>query len=311
MAMTNKQAQIADPILSKVAQGFIHADRVGRELFPVVEIDTRSAKIIKFDKKSFMKYNTLRAPGSSTKRVQFGYSDGSVQLNGHSLEGLVPTETSQAAASVPGIDAARDLAINPTMDIFSLEEELKQAEIATDAANYDVNHKVTLAGTDKWTDKANSNPEGDVDTAKEAIRSTTGFYPNVMILSPKDYMALKQHPLIKDQYKHTSSKSITLEMIAAYFEVDTVKVGKSVWVPDEDSPFQDAWGKTVLAYVPPAGLRSARVPSYGYTYRLRGYTLVEQPYHDRNAKSWVYPITDERDVNMTAMSAGFLIGGAS
>jgi hypothetical protein len=47
-------------------------------------------------------------------------------------------------------------------------------------------------------------------------------------------------------------------------------------------------------------------PSYGYTYRLRGNPAVESAYQDRNAKSWIYPVTDELSPVIAGALSGYL-----
>ena len=81
-------------------------DMVGDVLFPVVPVDQRGGKIITFGKEDFRLYATGRAPGSNTRRVQFGHSGGPFALAQHSLEGVVPFEIMQDANAVPGIDMA-------------------------------------------------------------------------------------------------------------------------------------------------------------------------------------------------------------
>ena len=307
--LSTAQARIVDPILTTVAHGYTHPERVGRKLFPVIHVPARGGRVIKFGKEAFVKYNLKRSPGANTKRIQVGYASDPISLTQDAIEGLVPIEYLQEASAVPNLDVARDLAINPTMDIITNAEELEQAAKATNASNYDADHKVTLTTTDKWT-HADSDPAGDVKTAKEAIRKTTGHYPNIFILKPSDFNALCEHPKIQERFKFTSSDSVTTSMLANYFDVDEVVVGKAVWVPNEDADFEDAWKASVLAFVP-KGSQTLHTPSYGYTYRLQGYSIVEKPYFDNGAKSWVYPTTDERQINMTAMGAGYLFSGAS
>ena len=57
-------------------------------------------------------------------------------------------------------------------------------------------------------------------------------------------------------------------------------------------------------------MMDAGLPSYGYTYRLRNYPIVESSYMDRNAKSWVYPVTDSLQPVAAAINAGYLISAA-
>jgi hypothetical protein len=95
-------------------------------------------------------------------------------------------------------------------------------------------------------------------------------------------------------------------MLAAIFDVERVIVGKAV-VSDDKGAMTDVWGNnTVLAYVPttPSGMEE---PSYGYTYTMEGHPLVEQPYYDNNAKSWIYPVTYERAAVIAGVTSGFLI----
>ena len=66
----------------------------------------------------------------------------------------------------------------------------------------------------------------------------------------------------------------------------------------------------VIAYTELGGLAAMGAPTFGYTYRLTGYPMVEAPYYDRNAKSWVYPVTDEVAPVIAGASAGYLISAA-
>ena len=92
LQMTTGQARVIDPILSTVSQGYQNAEFVGTALFPVVPVDQRGGKVIAYGKEDFQIYNTGRAPGAGTKRVQYGHTSGNYSLEQHSLEGLVPFE---------------------------------------------------------------------------------------------------------------------------------------------------------------------------------------------------------------------------
>jgi hypothetical protein len=66
----------------------------------------------------------------------------------------------------------------------------------------------------------------------------------------------------------------------------------------------------VLAYTETGSMVEMGAPSYGYTYQLAGYPLVEEPYYERNPKSWIYPVTDEVAPVMAGADAGYLIQNA-
>lgn len=305
--MTNAQARVVDPVLTTVAQGYKNGRMVADFLFPVVPVDQRGGKILQFGKEDFALYNTARAPGANTKRVQFGYLGAAYALEQHSLEGKVPFEHLQEANQVPGIDLGRG-AVNKTQNIILLSNEYQAANIARNAANYAAANKTALAGTSRWDDYASgvSDPAADIDTAVEAIRAQVGQRPNTVVLSPKAFKAAKRHPKLIDRVKYTSRDSLTLDLLADLFDVERVVSGDAIY--DANGTMTDVWGKDVIvAYTEIATADDGGVPSYGYTYRLRGNPMVEMAYQDRNAKSWIYPVTDERAPVIAAAAAGYLI----
>jgi hypothetical protein len=299
----NSQVRVIDPILSNVVQGYKHAEHVGKVLFPRVSVGVSGGQVIEFGKESFKLYAAHRTPGGPTKRIQFGYAGKPFALLQDALEGQVPREHMRDAKAVPGIDLG-SRSVNLVMNSLSLALENEQAGIARDAANYDANHKVDLAAA-KWTNDAN-NPITDIDAGREAIRSSVGIYPNVIVLSAKAFNAAKNNANVLNKFKYTSSESITAEMLAGLWNLQKVVVGVAISFNDAGVP-TDIWGNdAVLAYVP--GMASTiEEPSYGYTYTMEGNPLVEEPYYDRNSKSWIYPVTYERAPVLSGITSGFLL----
>lgn len=300
--MNNRQVRVIDPILSTHAQGYRHPEHVGMALFPRVPVAVSGGQILTFGKESFRDYNIRRTPGSATKRVQFGYAGKPFALVQDALEGVVPREHLRDASQTPGINLGQR-ATNNAMRIASLALEVEQATLARDASNYDSDHKVDLASS-KWTDDAN-NPAKDIRTGQEAIRETTGMEPNTLMLSAKAFAAMRENAKVLERFKYTSRDSVTTEMIAKLLDLDSVVVGRAVTAGSGDA-FSDVWGgDAVLAYVPQQA-SSMEEPSYGYSYTMDGHPLVEQPYYDNNAKSWLYPATYERAPVISGMEAGYL-----
>ncbi|MCA1492708.1 major capsid protein [Ensifer sp. NBAIM29] len=310
-ALNQRTAAVIDPILSTHARGYRNSTFIYTALFPRVTIPSRSMRVIRFGKEAFRLMNTRRAPGTEKKRVQYGYASDPVALVQDALEGVVPVEHQEEAEAVPGIDLGAG-AINMVLDVVDLGHEHESAQLARNAANYDVNHKLALVGADRWTDP-NSDPKADIDAAKEAIRRSIGRYPNTLALGPNSGNALKNHPKIKEQFKYVSKDSITVEMLAAYFDIKKVIIGAAVYLPetaDDSAIANDVWGDdAVLAYVPETG-DNFQVPSYGYTYELKGYPQVEQPYFERSNDSWIYPTKVERRAILTGAEGGFLFQNA-
>lgn len=309
MPLNQSQARVIDPINTNVAQGYRHPDHIGMVLFPRVPVMVSGGKVIEFGKEAFKEYSTHRAPGADTAEVSFGHEGKPYALENHALNGKVPREHQRDARIVPGIDLS-SRAVNGVMRINSLSLERQQANIATDASNYDGNHKLTLTGTDRWNDKDNSDPIADVLAAREAIRSTVGIYPNVLELGPEVFNALCEHPKILEKIKYSQAGIITEQLLAAVFSISKVVVGKAVGFNELGDTATDFWGKhAVLAYVPP-NPSGAEEPSYGYTYTMEGHPLVETPWWHNGKKSWMYGVSYERAPVLSGMTSGFLIATA-
>lgn len=299
------QDRVVDPILSAVARGYVAPNAgVAEVLFPYVDVGARAGRILSFGPDDFKLVNTARAPGSNTKRVQFGHASVPFSLADHSLEGSVPRERLQEAAAVPGIDLAAG-AVRKVQNMMGLEREKQAADLATNAANYGASNKETLTSTARWDNPA-SDPFVDINDARQVIRSQTGVKPNVLELGPKVLTALRSHPKILDRLSTASDRPpATLAQLQTLFEVERVIEGDAVY--HDGTSFIDLWGTfAVLAYTTPKSLAEMGSPSFGYTYRLQGMPEVEEPYFERNPKTWFYPVTDAYQAVLAGPSAGFL-----
>lgn len=305
--MTPAQARVIDPILTTVAKGYAPSSGfVGMSLFPVVPVAQRGGKTLVFGREAQRVYTNLeRAPGVNTKRVQFTYSDALYALRDYSLEGLVPFELLQEARVAPGIDLAQN-AVTSVQALIELRLEKEQADLALNAALYPTANKVTLSGASQWSDPA-AKPSQDIETGKEAIRAQIGFRPNLAIVPAAVMVALKQHPSIIDRIKYTGRDVPDTALLASLWGIGTVVLAESVSV-DDAGVSRDLWGKSViLAYTDVAAAASRGAPTFGFTYRMTGYPLVEQAYADRNAKSWLYPVTDVVAPVISTPEAAYLI----
>lgn len=306
--MTPAQARVIDPVITEVARGYRNPDVIGGALFPAVPVGQRGGQIITFRKEHFKLYATGRAPGTNTKRVQYGYDGSPFALQQHALEGLVPFEDMEDAGVVPGIDLAQ-LAVINTQETIALRLEKAQADIATAAATYAATNKITLSGTSQWNDPL-SKPVDDVEAGKEVVRKQIGRRPNTVVMGAAVMAKLRTNTQVLDRIKYTGRDVPTPELLASLFGVDRVLSGDGVFL-DAADVMQDVWGKfVVIAYTRTAGLPQRGLPSYGYTYQLRGYPIVETPYQDRSSKSWIYPVTDEVQPVIAGPEAGYLISAA-
>lgn len=302
------QARVVDPILTEHSRGYTNAEFIGGILFPTVDMPTRAAKRIEFDRASFRRYKTLRSPGGNIGEISFGYAGKAVNLQQHALAAKTPQEHQDEAGEVPGIDIRRENA-DLVLSVIATEKEILQAQAARNAATYAATNKVALAGDDKWSDP-DSDPGTQVEDAKEVVRSRIGRRPNTLVVSGGLRGKLRKHPKIIEQFKYTNSTTITDDMLKMFFDVQNFAVGDAIY-DNEDGTSVDVWGNdAILAWVPPTGQRNMKLPAFGYTYQLRNHPFVEAPVWVRGVRSWLQDMFDEYSPELVGPDAGFLFQNA-
>ncbi|MFA5154400.1 MAG: major capsid protein [Clostridia bacterium] len=120
-----------------------------------------------------------------------------------------------------------------------------------------------------WSSK-NSDPIGDVATAQLDIQSVTAFKPNVMVIGPYVYKALRNHADVLDRIKYTQGPAIpTPNLLAQLFDVDKVLVAQAV----KNSAAKGATESTDFIYGKHALLAYA-APSPGLKQPTAGYIMA-------------------------------------
>ncbi|GAB3021689.1 major capsid protein [Bowmanella dokdonensis] len=306
--MNRNDIRVVDKVLSKIVLGFSHPAMVGHELFPRVFVPQKAGKIIQFGKEGFRLMNTRRAPGTNTKRITVGYEAGNYSTTNNALDAVIPFEWLHDAAMLPNVNL-KIQATNTVMHIEGNNLENEQAQLARDASKYSASNKVTLSGTDQWSDYANSDPIGDVKAARAAIRAKTGQYPNKMVIPVQVHEILCEHPKMLAKLSNNERKILAVADYQEIFQVKKVVIAGSI-VTDADEEFVDLWGRDVILAVVPEAVTTHHQPSFGYTYTLEGHPNVEQFWVDRAIKSWVGGVDYERAPLLTGIESGFLIQNA-
>jgi len=302
--MTLKQVRIIDPVLSAVAVGYSNPAFIGQEILPAVPVFAAGGQIISFGKEAFLAYNLRRAPGGKVKRVALGYAGLPYALVQDALEIPIPFEHQRDAAAVLSLNL-QSRATKKAMEIAKKSLEYDIATLVTTAANYAGTNKVTLAGGTKWS-SGTGTPVTDFDVGREAVRSQVGVYPNTAWFSPVAWTAFKNNAQLVDRFKYTNTKGgVTPDMVKDVLQVDKIVIGAAVTASDA-GVMSDLWGNNAgLAYVPTAP-EDADTPGFGFTYTMDGHPLAEEPYYDHGHKSWIVPVTYERNPVLAAANAGYL-----
>lgn len=310
--MSLSQARVVDPILTQRARGYRMPGLVHHRILTITQVEAQGGQIIEFGAEDFLDYGEqiVRAPGGDILEVQFGYAGKPYALIERSLAGKVPVERLLDARRVPNINLAM-LNVRKALNITQLGVERAAAALLTADATYPAAHVFTLAGASQWS-HANSTPAKYIEEKKELIAEGIAMEPNTLLVGQQVHRALKNNADVIDRIKHTegltgsSNPTVTEAKLAQYFDVDHYVVGRAR--TGEPGAFKPLWGKiAILAYTEVGSLAEQGTPSFGYTYRLRGYPMVEPGYYRKRNASWIYPVHNQDTPVVAGKDAGVLI----
>ncbi|WP_230660472.1 major capsid protein [Psychrobacter sp. I-STPA10] len=294
-----------DKVLTKVVRGYdLDQEFSGHHLFPDIDVDEFAGKIVMFGKEAYIVINTKRAPGETVRGIGITYSSNDYVLENRLLEALSPEEFIEIGNK--NNIAVKAQAVTAVYRAMRLEGEYDKAILANNADHYASTNKTTLSGSSLWNDPT-ANVLEQVEDAKSTIRAKTGRYPNVFHLDADGFAGLKRNEAIKEQFKYSGKASINTEMLADYFGIEKVVVGRAIRAASLTDDFVDLWAdNSILAYVPPKKLQSQASPSFGYNYVHRGFPIVEKEYYDKSDRSWHNPVLFRDKAIITDGGAGFL-----
>lgn len=303
-----------NPILSSLLLGMGQGTMIAEMLFPRLPQVLSSVSLAQLGDERLRRYNTRRAPGAPTKRVNVKYDGKTYTIDQHSIEVPLPRELLREADESRKLNVGNYLDISriamvTANDILGLGYELDVAELATDAGTYASGHVLALAGGTKWSAETGL-PVTDIDAAKDVIRKKIGKRPNKLTLSADAYTALRNNKQVLSRLPSTFIGTPGINELKTILGIEDIVVGDAVWINERDVG-QDVWGNNaILAYVPKIGGGGADIslaePGFGFTNVLEGHPFAETPYYENGTKSWIYGATFERRPNVAYNTAAFL-----
>lgn len=316
MSMTLAEIRLKqNPILTNLLLGMSQASLVAEVLFPRLPQALSSVTLAQLGDERFRRYNTRRAPGAPTKRVNIKYEGKVYAVEQHAIEVPIPRELLREADESRRLNVGNYLDISriamvTATDILGLGYELDVAEVATNAGSYAPGHSQALSGGTKWS-AATGTPVTDIRAASNVIRKKIGKRPNTLLLSADGHSALITNAEVKSYLPSTQTGPATNDQLKTILEVKEIVVGEAVWIDATDTG-RDVWGNNaILAYVPKIGGGgtadiSLAEPAFGFTNVIEGHPFSETPYYDSGLKSWIYGATYERRPNVAYDTAAFL-----
>lgn len=261
-----------DAINSQISVAYIQdqSQYISTKVFPIVHVDKQSDKYWTMPKESWLR-DEAQKRADSTESVGSGWE---VSKDSYFAE-VWAFHKDLGYQLRANADAAMRLEENATK--FVTQRLLMRQEIqwVTDFFT------TGIWGTDAtpsvlWDDYTGSDPIEDIESAKEAISSVTGFEPNTFVLGKQAWRRLRNHPDIRDRIgglTGNGGKQVTLQQFAQLIEVDKIYINRAIKATNKKgstpATYSYIFGKhALLCYVPDApGLD---VPSAGYTFSWDG-----------------------------------------
>ena len=249
-------------------EGFI-ADAV----FPTIPVNKQSDLYRTYDRGSFQRDEmNKRAPGAESSTIGYSTSTTPYYADVYSLAVDIDEQTEENA------DEEVDLDLEATMLLAQAARINRDRNWASTFFGASIwTGEETLSGTDQFSDYTNSDPLLKLEEKRVNMMELTGFAPNTVVMGPRVWQQLKNHPDLVDRLNRgqTSGPAQVLQQnLAELLEVDRIYVPKAIFnnaVEGATDDFDFLYGKNLLMmYVPERPGRYT--PSAGYTFAWQGFS---------------------------------------
>lgn len=257
-----------DTFLTNLLIGYRPQGLVGNQVFPTISVQKQSDLIPIVDRAGWMRIDdTKRAPATAYKEGTFSVESLQYYAKNYAFAHKTPYEV-LANADVPHRPSQQ--AAQFVIDRLDLDAEQRIAQAVVSG----VGTSSTLTGTDIWSDFANSDPLSDIETKFNALKDTTGYSPNVAIISRKSWQKIRRHPDIVKTAAGLGTAGVggmvSPDQFGQVIGVGKVLVPGAVYNSANEgatASWADVWSASVfvLAYVAPAP--GMMVPTFGYSFR--------------------------------------------
>lgn len=264
---TQNQVHV-DAILTNISVAYLQRQDnfIASKVFPVVPVSKQSDKFFTYTKNDWFRDEAQRR-ADATESAGGGYnlSTDTYQCDVYAFHKDIGDQTRANADAPINVDREATEFVTSRL-LLKMETQFVSNFFTTGVWATD------STPTNLWDDYTASDPLSDVETAKRAILSVTGFEPNTLVLGYDVFKALKNHPDLVDRIKYTSSQVITSDLMASLFDVPRVLVAKAVKATNNEGgtgAYSFTHGKhALLTYsAPSAGLLQ---PSGGYVMSWTG-----------------------------------------
>ena len=308
MFITRANQAAINPVLTKLAIAYPQQGLVAEKLCPPVDVgeENEDGTYFIFDKTNIQGgYEDVRALGTQAATFDWNLETATYHCEEHTLEKPIDwREFKQWKKYLDVAVTSQEI----TLEILLLNYDVRIATLFTTAANYiGAAYINNLAGVTRWSQFLTSDPEGDVETAREQI-ALNSAEPNTIAIPVIVWRTIRRHPAIRSLVREMDSRQLTEDGFPArLFGMRAVYPGarQNTVMPGVAENIQRIWGDSVwIGVVNPRPTK--RTMSFAYTFRSKG--MQVETYEDTRKKSDVIRVQHQiSDENIVAQEAGYLI----
>lgn len=308
MFITRSDQAAINPVFTKLAIAYPQQGLIGEKLAPIVDVgdENEDGTYFLFDKTNIQGgYEDVRALGTRAATYDWKLSKDTYHCEEHTLE--KPIDWREFKKWKRYIDLATTTQ-EITLELLLLNYDVRISTLLTTYANYATSgNRVTLAAGTFWDDFVNSDPEGDVETARDAV-ALSAAEPNTIAIPVNVWRVVRRHPAIRSLMKEADSRQLTEDGFPArLFGLKAVYPGarQNTAMPGATEVISRLWGDVIwIGVVNPRPTK--RTMSFAYTLRAEG--IKVETYEDKPAKSDVLRIQHQiSDEKIVCEYAGYLI----
>lgn len=255
-----------DPVLTGIVIAFQNAELVADRVLPrqLPRLPKKEFKYWKFDfAQGITIQDTKVGRKSEPNTMEFEGAEIDDSVDDYGLDDVVPVDDINQA---PANYDPRAFAAQSLINLVMLDREVRTANKVFSAANYASSNKVTLSGTDQWSD-AGSDPIGDFEAAKDAMI----MKPNAVVMGRATWSSLRRNAQILKaiSYSGTDQGLATIQAVQDLLEIPEIIVGES-WVntakPGQAATRARTWGKHALLFRKDnLATNTNGMPTFGFT----------------------------------------------
>ena len=233
-----------DPALMAIAIAFKNQRMIADEVLPRSVVGKQEFKYLEHTMaEGFTIPDTKVGRKSQPNQVEFSATEKTGATEDYGLDDPIPqVDIDNAPPNYNPLGRATE----GIMNLVELDREVRVAGTVFNAATYGTNNKVTLSGTDQFSDFTNSDPLGVLTGALDSMIMRA----NIMTIGRPAFSVLARHPqIVKAVHGNSGDSGIARRRdIADLLELEDILVGEA-WVntarKGQAMTLSRTWGKHI------------------------------------------------------------------